>query len=159
MLLYPPWQGSPPDVCGEIRNKPNIGEGIGMGHASPPPQGHPTLRAKTLRSSIPGIKEGGLGGTAASSRLLTWASGPAPVAAAGRHPGLWVLLLGTIALHSSQASLCWVSHHLSPTCQEASSSSPPILSPYRLQPVLPLSGHLSNRGLPLSSYSLCPSSL
>lgn len=33
---------------------------------------------------------------------------------------------------------------------------PPILSPYRLQSVLPLSGHLSNRGLPLSSYSLCP---
>lgn len=99
-----------------MRNKPNMGEGIGMGHASPPPQVHPTLCAKTLGSSTPEIKMGGAGGAATSLPLLTWAPGLAQAALHG--PGLWVLRLGRIALRSSQASLCWLAHHLPPPARK-----------------------------------------
>lgn len=129
-----------------------------MGHASPPPQVHPTLCAKTLGSSTPEIKMGGAGGAATSLPLLTWAPGLAQAALHG--PGLWVLRLGRIALHSSQASLCWLAHHLPPPARkpllQTPAPPPTVLSPYRLQSVLPLSGDLSNSGLPLFSYSLSP---
>lgn len=89
-----------------------------MGHTSPPPPSlPPTLCAKTLGSSILETKMGAADAAATGLPLLTWDAGQARAAALDC-PGLWVpwgLRLGRrIAFHSSQASLCWVSHHLSP---------------------------------------------
>lgn len=128
-----------------------------MGHASPPPQVHPTLCAKTLGSSTPEIKMGGAGGAATSLPLLTWAPGLAQAALHG--PGLWVLRLGRIALRSSQASLCWLAHHLPPPARKPLLQTPAPPPPFSLPTDFSLfspSLATSPTAVSLFSPTLCP---